>query len=86
MFNLKHPMSIRLQRWMTIVLALGVFSFAPVSSQNLGNKANAVIANPAPDCTAVTTCTITFNYSTTDYYQWPVPAGISSVTFDVRGS
>ena len=86
MFNLKHPMSIRLQRWMTVVLALGVFSFAPLASETLLSQANAVIANPTPDCTAVTTCTITFTYSTTDYYQWSVPAGITSVTVDVRGA
>ena len=34
MFNLKHPISIRLQRWMAVVLALGVFSFVPVAQQS----------------------------------------------------
>jgi uncharacterized repeat protein (TIGR02543 family) len=41
MFNLKHPMSIRLQRWMTVVLALGVLTIAPISSEKLLPSASA---------------------------------------------
>ena len=41
MFNLKHPLSIRLQRWMTVVLALGVFSVAPLADERFISAANA---------------------------------------------
>ena len=54
MFNLKHPMSIRLQRWMTVVLALGVFVAAPVATQQLLPVANAG-ASPAADLDTIAT-------------------------------
>jgi hypothetical protein len=47
--------------------------------------AKAVSANPTPDCTAGSTCTVTFAY-TGDYYSWTVPAGIVSVTVDAYGA
>jgi hypothetical protein len=47
--------------------------------------AKAVSANPTPDCSASTTCTITFTY-TGDYYQWNVPSGNTSLTFDMQGA
>ena len=47
--------------------------------------ASAVIANPTPDCSAGSTCTITFS-TTGDYYQWTVPSGITSLTMDVIGA
>lgn len=47
--------------------------------------ASAVSANPAPDCSAGTSCTITFTY-TGDYYSWTVPGGVSSINFDVKGA
>ena len=48
-------------------------------------NAIAVSANPTPDCSAVTTCTISFTY-TGDYYQWTVPSGVTSITFDISGA
>jgi hypothetical protein len=45
----------------------------------------AVSSNPTPDCTAGSTCTVTFAY-TGDYYSWTVPAGIASVTVDAYGA
>ncbi|CAB4331489.1 unannotated protein [freshwater metagenome] len=48
--------------------------------------ASAVVAtNPTPDCSAGTTCTITFTY-TGDYYSWTVPSGITSITVDAYGA
>jgi len=47
--------------------------------------AEAVSANPTPDCSAGTTCTITF-LATGDYYAWTVPSGVTSVTFDLQGA
>jgi Glycine rich protein/Fibronectin type III domain len=44
-----------------------------------------VASNPNPDCSAGTTCTITFTY-TGDYYQWTVPSGVTSVTVDLSGA
>ncbi len=41
MFNLKYPMSIRLSRWMALVLALGVFTFLPFSQPELLPSASA---------------------------------------------
>ena len=41
MFSLKHPMSIRLQRWMAVVLALGIVTFLPVATENLLPSASA---------------------------------------------
>jgi hypothetical protein len=54
-----------------------------LSSGNI--HAIAVSANPNANCSAITTCSITFT-SSGDYYAWAVPAGITSVTFDVRGA
>jgi hypothetical protein len=48
-------------------------------------EATAANANPIPDCSAGTTCTILFNTSN-DYFQWMVPTGVTSLTFDVRGA
>ncbi|NDF99262.1 MAG: hypothetical protein EB101_10130 [Chitinophagia bacterium] len=48
-------------------------------------EAKAVYANPTPDCSAGSTCTITFT-NTLDYYAWTVPSGISSISFSVRGA
>lgn len=61
-----------------LILAILVSTLSPV-------KAIAVSANPTPDCSAGSTCTVTFAYSG-DYYQWTVPNGITSLTFDVRGA
>ena len=48
--------------------------------------ASAVVAtNPTPDCSAGTTCTITFIY-TGDFYSWTVPSGITSITVDAYGA
>lgn len=54
MFNLKHPISIRLQRWMAAVLALGIFSFAPITQQNLLPAAHAGVS-PAADLDTIAT-------------------------------
>ena len=56
-----------------------------VPMRNLSDtEIEAVSSNPAPVCSGAT-CTITFTY-TGDYYAWEVPAGTTSVTFDVRGA
>lgn len=47
-------------------------------------SAEAISPNPTPDCSAGTTCTITFNYSG-DYYTWIVPTN-SSMTYEVQGA
>ncbi|MEY4229149.1 MAG: hypothetical protein RLZ84_1741, partial [Actinomycetota bacterium] len=45
---------------------------------------DAVSVNPSPTCSGAT-CTIQFTY-TGDHYEWSVPVGTTSVTFDVRGA
>lgn len=50
MFNIKHPMSIRLHRWMAVVLALGVFIAFPLAQDKLLSQALA-----APNTSAVST-------------------------------
>lgn len=47
-------------------------------------SAEAVSANPTPDCSAGTTCTVTFAY-TGDYYSWNAPASIT-YTFQIWGA
>jgi hypothetical protein len=47
-------------------------------------NAHAVVTNPTPVC-AGAYCTITFA-TASDYYLWTVPAGITSLTVDVRGA
>lgn len=47
--------------------------------------ANAVSSNPAPNCSAGTTCTVTFTY-TGDYYVWAVPNGITSIDISLSGA
>ena len=47
--------------------------------------ASAVSSNPTPNCSAGSTCTVTFTY-TGDYYSWTVPTGIASVTVDAYGA
>jgi hypothetical protein len=49
-----------------LILAVLISTLSPI-------KAIAVSANPTPDCSAGSTCTITFSY-TGDYYSWTVPA------------
>ncbi|MEY4970056.1 MAG: hypothetical protein RLZZ277_287, partial [Actinomycetota bacterium] len=49
-----------------------------------GESAHAVSTNPTPDCSAGTTCTITFTY-TGDYYAWTVPAS-GNYTLKVWGA
>lgn len=46
--------------------------------------ANAVSSNPTPDCSAVTTCSITFTYSG-DYYEWTAPYS-GSYTLEAWGA
>jgi len=61
-----------------LILAVLISTLSPI-------KAIAVSANPTPDCSAVTTCTISFTY-TGDYYQWTVPSGVTSISFDISGA
>ena len=64
---------------------LAVAYVITVPMRNLSDTViEAVSSNPAPVCSGAT-CTITFTY-TGDYYAWEVPAGTTSVTFDVRGA
>lgn len=48
-------------------------------------RATAVSANPSPNCSAGTTCTISFTY-TGDYYSWTVPSGVTSIDVDLYGA
>lgn len=72
----------RLQSWVAFATFASVLPLLTVGSNNL---ANAVSSNPTPNCSAGSTCTVTFAY-TGDYYAWTVPAGITYVDFDVRGA
>ena len=68
-------------RWKHIALsaaalatALGSLSTTPVQ---------AVTANPTPSCSNGS-CSVTFDYSG-DYYQWSVPTGIRTLSFELFG-
>jgi hypothetical protein len=61
-----------------VSLGLIVSVFSPI-------QATAVSSNPTPNCSAGTTCTITFAF-TGDYYAWTVPAGVTSLTVDLYGA
>ncbi len=65
----------------SLVLMILASTFSAVT----GQKVNAISTNPTPNCSAGTTCTITFTY-TGDYYSWTVPSGVTSLTFDAQGS
>lgn len=56
---------------------LSVISLQPVKA--------VVATNPTPNCSAGTTCTITFTFAG-DFYQWSVPSGNTSLTFDIQGA
>lgn len=62
----------------SLVLSIVATLLTPVS-------ATAVSANPTPDCSAGSTCTITFTY-TGDFYSWTVPSGVSSINLDLYGA
>ena len=65
--------------WISVVLLI-LPSLLPSIS------ASAVVAvNPTPNCSAGSTCTITFS-AVGDLYQWNVPAGITSLTVDATGA
>lgn len=67
-------------KWVvSVALLLSIFNAS--ISQNAG----AVSAAPVADCSAVTTCTVTFAY-TGDYYSWTVPLGVSSIVVDAYGA
>jgi hypothetical protein len=69
-----------MKRTIKVVIAIALISglLSPIS-------ARAVSSTPTADCSAVTSCTITFTY-TGDYYSWTVPAGVLSVTVDAQGA
>ena len=48
----------------------------------LMQQAHGISNNPTPVCTS--SCVITFDY-TGDFYNWTVPAGVTTIAFDVRG-
>ena len=62
----------------SLVLSIVATLLTPVS-------ATAVSANPTPDCSAGSTCTITFTH-TGDFYSWTVPSGVSSINLDLYGA
>ena len=51
----------------------------------LAIPARAVISNPTPDCSAITTCSVTFS-TTNDYFTWNIPAGILSLQVQLYGA
>lgn len=64
---------------------IAAFALLVISLQGLvfTSPANSVSPNPSPTCT--TACVISFTY-TGDTYTWNVPAGVSSISFEVRGA
>lgn len=67
-------------RVLRLASALSLFSLflTPITAE-------AVSANPTPNCSAGTTCTITFTH-TEESYSWTVPSGVTSLTADVSGA
>lgn len=64
---------------MAISFVLGLVVLSPIPSLAV------VATNPTPNCSAGTTCTITFPF-VGDFYQWSVPSGNTSLTFDIQGA
>lgn len=69
-----------MKRLFIAILAFGIIAFTSSSV-----PATAISATPAADCSAVSSCTITFTY-TGDYYSWTVPAGVASINVDAQGA
>ncbi len=65
-------------------VALVLSLFASSLSLPVLQVAKAVSTNPTPNCSAGTTCTITFPFSG-DYYTWVVPTS-ATMTIDVQGA
>ena len=72
----------RLRSWLAWLLAA---SLLPLMFLVQNVPANAVSSNPTPDCSAGSTCTITFAYSG-DYYAWTLPNGITSIDVSLSGA
>lgn len=68
-----------MQRIWRALLVLALFASVVVATPVL-----AVSANPTPDCSAGTSCTILFNY-TGDFYQWNAPVS-ETFTLEVWGA
>ena len=76
----------RVGSFRSYVLRISAISLilAGISGITAVTPASARPTNPTPVC-AGAYCTITFA-TASDYYLWTVPAGITSLTVDVRGS
>ena len=63
-------------------LVVGTFGLSMTMS---GATTSATNTAPAPVCDGAT-CTVTADYSSHPIYHWVAPAGVTSITFDVRGA
>ena len=69
-------------RWSALAATTAVL--AAVFGSLGTSPVQAVTASPTPVC-ANGSCTVTFDYSG-DYYQWSVPAGVRSMSFEAYGA
>ena len=67
-----------------VKLVLLALFISLLSAPNFYTPAKAIGTNPTPVCSGAY-CTITFA-AINDVYEWTVPAGITSITVDVRGA
>lgn len=63
--------------------ALSLLILLPLSLVSI-HPLHAAVTAPAASCSAGT-CTVTFPF-TSDYYTWTVPAGVTTINFDIQGA
>lgn len=73
-----------MKRTFRVALVLSVLA-STLSVISMPTVTAVVATNPTPNCSAGSTCTITFPF-TNDFYSWTVPSGNSSVTVDIQGA
>ena len=68
------------------LLVSGVLVAGSLGLTMTRSGANGHGANPAPSAVCAADCTVTVPYSKYPRYFWVAPAGVTSITFDVRGA
>ena len=74
----------KINRWFKPTLLASIFSI--ILGVIVVPQVRAMATTPTPSCNASrTTCTVTFTYAG-DYYMWPVPADVRSMSYSISGA
>ncbi len=74
----------KLNRWFKPMMLASIFSI--ILGVIVVPQVQAQATTPTPSCNASrTTCTVTFTYAG-DYYMWPVPADVRSMSLSISGA